>query len=187
MVRVGDGARELRLRPLAPADVAELLRLHATPGVARFWGEPQDGFPLADEPTQTRLTIVVDGRVAGLIQFGEETDPRYRHATIDLFLDPALHGRGIGTRALRLLCEHLTRERGHHRLTIDPATDNAAAIRCYEKAGFRRVGTMRAYENRGNGDYRDALLMELVADRAAGKAPHATGTADQAVLPKIQR
>jgi aminoglycoside 6'-N-acetyltransferase len=178
VVRVGPGGHELELRPLAAEDAAELLRLHATPGVARFWGEPEDGFPLADEPEQTRLTILVDGRVAGLIQFGEETHPRYRHATIDLFLDPALHGRGIGTEALRLLCEHLIRERAHHRLTIDPAADNQAAIRCYEKAGFRPVGTMRAYEHRGGGEYRDALLMELVAERTSGAAQDAAGTAD---------
>lgn len=162
---VGVGGHELRLRALVPADAAELLRIHATPAVVRFWGEPEEGFPFADEPEQTRLTIDVDGRPAGLIQFWEESHPRYRHATIDLFLDPQLHGRGIGTQALRLLCEHLTRERGHHRLTIDPATDNVAAIRSYERAGFERVGTMRRYEHRGGEDYRDALLMELVVQR----------------------
>jgi aminoglycoside 6'-N-acetyltransferase len=110
------------------------------------------------------MVILVDGRVAGLVQYCEEPTPRYRHATIDMFLDPELHGRGLGTEALRLLIEHLTAERGHHRLTIDPALDNAAAIRCYEKAGFRRVGVLRSYEHRGGADYRDALLMELVAE-----------------------
>jgi aminoglycoside 6'-N-acetyltransferase len=108
------------------------------------------------------MVICVDGRVAGLAQYWEEPTLRYRHATIDLFLDPELHGQGIGTEALRLLCEHLTRERGHYRLTIDPATDNVAAIRSYEKVGFRAVGVMRRYEHRSGDDYRDGLLMELV-------------------------
>jgi aminoglycoside 6'-N-acetyltransferase len=67
----------------------------------------------------------------GLIQFGEEHEPRYRHATIDLFLDPELHGRGLGSEALRRVVRHLIDERGHHRITIDPATANAAAIRSY--------------------------------------------------------
>jgi aminoglycoside 6'-N-acetyltransferase len=154
----------LSLRPLQPADESELLRIHSTHEVARWWGEPESGFPWSDEPEQTRMVIFVDGRVAGLVQYREEPTPRYRHATIDMFLDPELHGRGLGTEALRLLVEHLTAERGHHRLTIDPALDNAAAIRCYEKAGFRRVGVLRRYEHRGGGDYRDALLMELVAE-----------------------
>jgi len=158
------GEHELSLRPLDPADASALLRIHATPEVARWWGEPEEGFPLSDEPDHTRLTILVDGAVAGLLQYWEEPWPRYRHATIDVFLDPALHGRGIGTQALGLLVEHLTSERGHHRVTIDPASENAAAIRSYEKAGFRQVGLLHRYEHRGDGDYRDAILMELVRE-----------------------
>jgi aminoglycoside 6'-N-acetyltransferase len=105
----------------------------------------------------------VDGTLAGLIQFSEEPAPRYRHAAIDLFLDPPLHGRGLGSEALRRLVRHLIDERGHHRITIDPAVENAAAIRAYEKAGFHRVGVMRRYERAPDGRWRDALLMELLA------------------------
>lgn len=152
------------LRPLAKGDEGELRRIHATPEVMRWWDLPEETFPW-DEPESTRLTIEVDGAVAGLIQFSEERDPKYRHARIDVFLDPALHGRGLGTEALRRVVRHLMDERGHHRITIDPATANAAAIRAYEKAGFRRVGVMRRYERDvGGGGWHDALLMELLAD-----------------------
>ena len=41
---------------------------------------------------------------------------------------------------------------------------NAAAIRAYEKAGFRPVGVMRRYErDTGGGGWHDGLLMELLA------------------------
>jgi aminoglycoside 6'-N-acetyltransferase len=107
--------------------------------------------------------IEVDGAVAGMIQFVEELTPKYRHASIDLFLDPALHGRGLGTEAVRRVVRHLIDERGHHRITIDPATTNAAAIRAYEKAGFAPVGVMRSYERDvGGAGWHDGLLMELV-------------------------
>ena len=150
------------IRPLAHEDEDALLHIHRTPEVRRWWGDPEPRFPW-DEPEATRFTIEVDGAVAGLIQFWEETEPRYRHAGIDLFLEPALHGQGLGTEAVRQMVRHLQDELGHHRITIDPAADNLAAIRAYEKAGFRRVGVMRAYERQVDGEgWRDGLLMELV-------------------------
>jgi aminoglycoside 6'-N-acetyltransferase len=151
------------LRPLAPEDEVPLRRIHETPEVSRWWDLPDEDFPF-DEPEATRLTIEVDGAVEGMIQFSEELEPKYRHAGIDLFLDPALHGRGIGTEAVRRVVRHLIDERGHHRITIDPAATNAAAIRAYEKVGFQRVGIMRRYERDVGGDgWHDGLLMELLA------------------------
>ena len=151
------------IRALAPEDAPELRRIHATTEVARWWGPPREGFPATDDPEHTKLTIEVDGAVAGMIQFHEELDPKYRYASIDLFLDPALHGRGLGTEALRRVVRHLIEDRGHHRVTIDPAVANAAAVRCYEKVGFKRVGVMRHYERFSHGVWRDGLLMDLLA------------------------
>jgi len=153
----------LLLRDLRAGDSVELERIHRSAEVARWWGAPQAGFPFADEPDAVRLTIELDGKPIGLIQFHEEPTSRYRHASIDLFLDPAWHGRGLGSAAVRALARHLIAERGHHRLTIDPAAENAAAIRAYEKAGFRPVGVMREYEQASPGCWRDGLLMELLA------------------------
>jgi aminoglycoside 6'-N-acetyltransferase len=156
--------RDLLLRPLAEGDRVALLRIHCSPEVRCWWGDPDEGFPFDDEPDCTRLTVEHDGVVAGLVQFHEEQTPRYRHAALDLFLDPALHGRGLGTEVLRRVVRHLIEERGHHRITIDPAADNAAAIRAYEKVGFTHVGVMRHYERDVDGvGWHDGLLMELLA------------------------
>ena len=95
----------MTLRPLQAADVPELTRIIETPAVARWW---DDGAPW-EEPDATMLTIVAEGRIAGLIQYTEELDRKYRHASIDIFVDPVLHGRGIGTEAIRQLARHLSR------------------------------------------------------------------------------
>jgi aminoglycoside 6'-N-acetyltransferase len=165
-------AMELRgervfLRPLTPADVPAVTAIQAQPGVVSWWGPPDEEelqAKAAGRDSSTAFAIELEGELVGLIQYHEEEDAMYRHAGIDLFLSENVHGLGLGTDAVRTLALHLVRDRGHHRLVIDPAADNAAAIRTYEKAGFRAVGVMRQYERLPGGDWHDGLLMDLLAD-----------------------
>lgn len=108
------------------------------------------------------LVIEADGTPGGIITFEEEQDPDYHSAGIDIGLLSCCVGRGIGPRAVHLLARWLFCERGHHRITIDPAAANARAIRAYEKVGFRPVGVMRLYE-RGPDGWHDSLLMDMLA------------------------
>jgi aminoglycoside 6'-N-acetyltransferase len=80
-------------------------------------------------------------------------------------------GHGIGPDAIRTLARHLFEERGHHRLTIDPAVANDRAIRAYERVGFRPVGIMRAYERGADGVWHDGLLMDLLRDELNQTSP----------------
>ncbi|MBE1566409.1 GNAT family N-acetyltransferase [Nonomuraea africana] len=147
----------LVLRDAVPPDEPALRRILAAPEVARWWGEVDD--------LDGMLAVTLDGQVIGAIQYDEEEDPQYRSASIDIFLDPAHHGRGYGTEAVRTLAGWLIEVRGHRRLTIDPAAHNTAAIRAYEKVGFKRVGVMRAYErDPETGVFHDGLLMDLLAE-----------------------
>jgi aminoglycoside 6'-N-acetyltransferase len=155
------------LVPVAAEHVAELRRIVGTPEVRARWGaeEAKDPeWPLHDA-WATPFTILVDGVVRGLVQYGEEAGGMYRYASIDIFLEPAVHGRGLGRDAVRTLARYLIDERGHHRLTIDPATGNERAIRCYAAVGFRPVGVMREYERDVDGTgWHDGLLMDLLAE-----------------------
>jgi aminoglycoside 6'-N-acetyltransferase len=110
------------------------------------------------------FAIEVDRRVAGLIQYLEENEPDYRHAAIDIFIAAEHQGRGLGPDAVRTLARHLFEQRGHHRLTIDPAADNARAIASYRRVGFRPVGVMRRYERGRDGTWHDGLLLDLLRE-----------------------
>jgi len=157
----------ITLRPAIEADVPALAVFRAKPEVRRWWrgGEDLAAEIRADLHSDERvLTVEHDGRVVGAIQWHAEEEPDYRHAGIDIFLDPDVHGQGIGTDAVRTLARHLIDAYGFHRLTIDPAADNAAAIACYRKVGFRPVGVMRQYERGLDGIWHDGLLMDLLAD-----------------------
>ena len=155
------------IRPMTPDDVPLLAAIQAQPGVAAAWGEPEpEKLEVKATGTDecTVFAVELDGEVVGLIQYHEEDDPMYRHAGIDLFLSEDVHGQGLGTEAVRTMAEYLIHERGHHRLVIDPAAHNTAAIRAYEKAGFKPVGVMRRYERLAGGEWHDGLLMDLLAD-----------------------
>ena len=163
--------RFVTLRPPTDDDVAPLVAIRTHPDVWSRWGGGVDptatvGAEVAD-PHTVGFVIDVDGRVAGWISWYEETDPDYRHAGMDLSVDPMMRGRGVGPDAVRTVARHLLTDQGHHRLVIDPAADNLAAIRAYENAGFQRVGIMRAYERGADGTFHDGLLMDLLADDLA--------------------
>ena len=118
---------------------------------------------VGDEPAERHYVIELEGRVIGFIQSFEELDADFRHASIDLFLATGAHGQGLGPDAIRVLARYLIDVRGHHRLTIDPAADNQAAISAYQKVGFRPVGVMRQYQRMADGRWVDGLLMEMLA------------------------
>jgi aminoglycoside 6'-N-acetyltransferase len=148
-------------------DVPRLAAIQAQPGVAAAWGEPELeklAGKAAGTDECTVFAVELEGEVIGLVQYHEEDDPMYRHAGIDIFLSEDVQGQGLGTEAVRTMAEYLIRERGHHRLVIDPAAHNAAAIRAYAKAGFKPVGVMRQYERLPGGEWHDGLLMDLLAD-----------------------
>ncbi|HJU57630.1 MAG TPA: GNAT family protein [Actinomycetota bacterium] len=153
------------LRPALSDDVDDLLSILREPEVARRWGSFERTEVLDQFVGDAKVFVIeIDGDVVGAIQYGEEDDPMYRHASIDIFLTTSRHNQGVGSEAIRVLAKHLIADRGHHRLTIDPATDNHAAIRAYEKVGFRKVGVMRSYERGPDGTWHDGLLMEMLAD-----------------------
>jgi aminoglycoside 6'-N-acetyltransferase len=160
------------LRPTVAADRPSLVAIRATEAVRSRWrgddleSEFDEGL---DDGQVVQLTIeTLSGEIVGMIQFGEENEPDYRHASIDVYVDPAVHRRGYASDAIRTLVDYLFDVRGHHRLTIDPAADNAPAIKCYGSVGFRPVGLMRRYERQRDGTWADGLLMEMLASDRTG-------------------
>jgi aminoglycoside 6'-N-acetyltransferase len=156
------------LRPVREDDAAALLALLSEPGVAEWWpgwdAERVRRDLIGEQEWEVVMAIEVGGALAGMLLVGEEEEPDYRHASLDIALATAHQGRGIGPEAMRLALAYLIAERGHHRFTIDPAAANERAIRAYERLGFKRVGVMRRYERGADGSWHDGLLMDLLAE-----------------------
>ena len=162
-----DGAL-VHLRPAAAEDAATFEAILRDPSVHRVWQSADPGADARDlagkDPDVAVWAIEHDGAVVGIVQAHEETDRQYRHAGIDIVLASSAQDRGLGSDAVRAVARWLIEARGHHRLTIDPATSNSRAIAAYAKVGFRPIGVMRQYEGDLDGSWHDGLLMDLLAD-----------------------
>jgi RimJ/RimL family protein N-acetyltransferase len=120
----------------------------------------------ADDGPEDAASFVIDldGRAVGsasLFSF----DPLARHAEAGISLLPDVRGRGIGTTALTLLVEFGFVRRNLRRIHLQVIASNAAAIRCYEKAGFVVEGRLRQHAW-VRGGYEDIVLIgALRSDR----------------------
>ena len=169
MIDVVLTGKRVRLRPLGPGDEPVLTRIFTDPEVAQWWGDAWRSIQDVTNPDDYESGFIIElvDESIGFIQSTEETDPMYEHASIDLALHSDWQGQGLGPDAIATLARYLITERGHHRLTIDPAAHNTRAIKAYERVGFKPVGIMRKYERGPDGSWHDGLLMELLAEELA--------------------
>jgi aminoglycoside 6'-N-acetyltransferase len=161
-----------RLRPVVPDDAATLRAITETPAVARWWHPSGPDFPFDFDPDTVRWAVEIAhapdigavGAVVGMIQAYEGDDPDYDECGIDVFLAPSVHRRGLGTEIVTLVRDWLVEDRGHHLVTIDPASSNSGAIACYQACGFAPVGILHGRERDTHGTgWHDTLLMAYSA------------------------
>jgi aminoglycoside 6'-N-acetyltransferase len=153
------------IRRYREADLDLLLAIVKQPEVEHWW-DAYDRRKLRQEIAEATLswTIVVDDRPAGLINVWEQKQKWCRHVDIDIFLDSALHSQGIGSDSMRQALRMMFEGRRHHRATLSTSPENAHAIRCYERIGFRKIGVARRADLWSDGEWRDELLMDLLAE-----------------------
>lgn len=123
------------LRPADANDVERLVAWHADPEVSRYW----DGETFTRAEMAERLAR--EDVEAWIVE--EKDEPvgylQVHPNGLDMFLVPAARGRGLGPDAARAMAEHLVRERGRDRVTVDPYAWNESAVRAWERAGFVEV------------------------------------------------
>lgn len=80
-----------------------------------------------------------------------------------LICDDNGRGRGLGTEAAKLVVDYAFNTLNLETIYLGVNTENTAAIRSYEKAGFQREGIRRKLIYR-NGTYYDALMMSILRE-----------------------
>ncbi|MBP1660699.1 MAG: RimI3 [Candidatus Aminicenantes bacterium] len=96
-----------------------------------------------------------DGRVVGYIMYWQIRDEVQIN---NVAVHPDFRGKGIGEAAMRLVLKEV-REKGATFATLEVRVSNAAAVRLYEKMGFKILGTRKGYYTN---PVEDAYVMGLV-------------------------
>jgi RimJ/RimL family protein N-acetyltransferase len=111
-------------------------------------------------PDERSFAMIVGGSVAGGIGLSLNSHG-YKGSTGYWVAAPA-RGRGVCTRALRLLSRWALEELELQRLELVTDPENIASQRVAEKVGFRREGVLRAHLRHPDGRVRDSVMYSLL-------------------------
>lgn len=147
---MGIESGHVTMRPALDADAAQVRAWLKRPEIARWWGSlaaAEAEIMIATETrTAIRRMVVVEGRSVGYGQAvdagltGEEELLSLPPGTWDVSLfiaEPELRGKGHGLAALLLLADEVFSTTFALALSVVVSVRNEAAVRIYEKAGFR--------------------------------------------------
>jgi RimJ/RimL family protein N-acetyltransferase len=96
----------------------------------------------------------------------EDIRPAVRTATFGIWIGKPYWGRGFATDATRAVCRFGFRYMNLHRIELNVFAWNGAAVRAYEKVGFRLEGTRR-HNGYDDGRHTDSYLMGLLDEELA--------------------
>lgn len=156
----------IALRPFERSDFKRLMGWIMTPEFLLQWAGPiftypldevqLDGYLRESEGNQPARKIfkgvtLSDHAVIGHIELAN-IDRRNRSATLCRVLigEASFRGRGLGLETVKQALDVGFAELGLHRIDLVAFDFNAAAIKCYEKAGFIREGHLREARRIGN-------------------------------------
>ncbi|GGU53091.1 N-acetyltransferase [Lentzea flava] len=88
--------------------------------------------------------IWLDDKLVGGVIF-REMDVSQGRAEVGCWLEPAATGKGLITRAARVLIDWAIRERGMHRVEWLVSSKNAPSIAVARRLGLTRDGVLRSY------------------------------------------
>ena len=169
------------IRPATEADLSFVTKIYAHAvlhGTATFELTPPD---LAEMTRRYRvlmdgafpyLVAVLDGIVVGYAYAGAyRPRPAYRFTVENsIYLDPAIHRRGIGMKLMRRLIDDCETRGYRQMIAVIGDSANAGSIGLHSACGFQIIGT---HPNVGLkfGRWLDTVMMQLALGEGATTIP----------------
>ena len=168
-------AGDLTLRPMTAADADDVAEACQDAETLRWLPLPRPytranaewfigTFGPAQRESGAGIVFAIQsaGRLAGVIDL-KHVNWASRVAEVGYWVAPWARGRGVASRATRVLARWAIHEHGFERVELFAATGNAASQRAAEKAGFMREGVARnaGYVHDGRVDM---ALFSLIPD-----------------------
>ena len=165
---------DLLLRPSVPEDAEAIREVYSEPDIRHWMGwddqPPDDAEARAnieraarawEERTWAVFRIVdaATGKVVGGVnlRMGD-----HRMGEISYFLRASARGRGLATRAVRLVAAWAFDELGLERIELRVHPENEASQRVAERTGFTREGVERASRAWPDGSRFDSVVYSLL-------------------------
>ena len=162
------------LRPWAESDLDELLTCFEDPTISHWL--PMIPYPYTEADARAWFATLEPRRAAGsgvgfaiagaadeALLGGIALRPDdERRAEVGYWVRSERRGRGIATRALRLVSRWAFAELGFARIQLHADAANVASQRVAERAGYTREGVLRAWLE-VQGEPRDHVLYSLLA------------------------
>lgn len=164
------GRAEPVLRPAGPGDAAALAALRADRVLQHLLMANPDPAPPADPVAEAGawiarregagwFRVIDDGTGAqGFVQISD-IHRKNRFGWLGLALLAGARGRGLGARALAEAEGLAATELSLRKLLLQVRADNLVALALYDRAGWHRVGTLRAQYDDGAALY-DVVICE---------------------------
>ncbi len=154
MVRSWMAPLGLHIEPAQPRDAEAVANLHAQ-SFYRGWPRQDIEAYLLDPDTPTLVACDARRRIAGfamLRHLGDDVE------LMTIAVDRKFQGKGVGEALLRATFEDLMMSPAR-RMVLEVAADNPAAIRLYDKLGFKKLSERKGYYARPDGQPATALVM----------------------------
>ncbi|WP_431090723.1 GNAT family N-acetyltransferase [Paenibacillus sp. 8b26] len=109
------------------------------------------------------LFLPENDKLIGRMELSGVARGPFQNANLGYFVDPAHHGQGYATSAVKDVVRYAINELGLHRIQAGVMPRNTPSNRVMEKAGFRREGLAINYL-KINGVWEDHVLYALTAE-----------------------